>query len=54
MKQSTDDAKEGEMPVVMHRKNRHEWLVTMTLTDWMKLYKAYENETAETKDLPFT
>lgn len=29
----------GEMPVVMHRKNRKEWLVTMSLDDWMKLYE---------------
>lgn len=40
MKQSVDDAKEGEIPVVMHRKNREKWLVTMSLDDWMKLYKA--------------
>ena len=40
MKQSVDDTKEGEIPVVMHRKNREKWLVTMSLDDWMKLYKA--------------
>lgn len=37
--QSQSDAKEGEIPVVMHRKNRKEWLVTMPLEEWMKLYE---------------
>jgi Holliday junction resolvase len=32
------DAK-GELPAAFHRKDRCEWLVTMTLDDWMKLYK---------------
>ena len=35
MEQSKKDAKPGEIPVVMHRVNRGEWLVTMRLTDWM-------------------
>ena len=34
----------GEMPVVMHRKNRKEWLVTMPLDDWMKLYEKMVEE----------
>jgi len=41
MKQSERDAKEGEMPTVMHRRNRDEWKVTMLLTDWLKLYEAW-------------
>lgn len=32
------DAIDGENPVVMHRRNRKEWLVTMLLDDWMKMY----------------
>lgn len=40
MRQAQKDAKDEEMPVVMHRKNRERWLVTMTLEDWMELYKA--------------
>ena len=36
MEQSIRDAKEGETPVVMHRTNRHPWLVTMRLEDWLK------------------
>ena len=39
VEQSKNDARTGEMPVVMHRKNRKEWLVTMPLDDWMKLYE---------------
>ena len=39
MEQSVGDAKESEVPCVMHRKNRKGWLVTMRLDDWMKLYK---------------
>jgi len=42
MEQAKRDAKEGEKPVVMHKKNRTEWLVTMPLYDWIDLYKAWE------------
>lgn len=42
MQQSIRDAKADEIPVVMHRKNRAEWLVTMTFEEWIKLYKAWE------------
>lgn len=38
MAQSVHDAKEGEKPAVFHRKNNHEWLVTLRLDDFMKLY----------------
>lgn len=40
--QAKADAKEGELPTVFHRKDRCEWLVTMTLDDWMKMYKESE------------
>lgn len=36
--QAVRDAKNGEKPAVFHRKNDCEWLVTMRLEDWMKLY----------------
>jgi len=39
MEQSVKDARDGEMPVVMHRKNRKAWLVTMRLEDFIKLYR---------------
>ena len=44
MAQSKSDANEGETPTIFHRKDRCEWLVTMTLADWMKLYKNQEVE----------
>lgn len=36
MNQSVRDARDGEIPVVMHRKNRTEWLFTQRLEDWLK------------------
>lgn len=39
VEQSRNDAREAEIPVVMHRKNRREWLVTMPLKEWMKMYE---------------
>lgn len=39
MDQSIRDAREGEIPVVMHRKSRRPWLVTMQLEDFVELYK---------------
>ena len=39
VEQSKNDAREGELPVVMHRKNKKEWLVTMPLEEWMRLYE---------------
>lgn len=41
--QAKADAK-GEIPTVFHRKDRCEWLVTMTLDDWIELYKRSELE----------
>lgn len=31
----------GNFPMVAHRKNRGQWLVTMRADDWFKLYDAY-------------
>ena len=42
MTQAINDAKNGELPTVFHRKNREQWLVTMRLDDWMDLYKEYK------------
>lgn len=41
MAQAIHDAKKGELPAVFHRRNHCEWLVTMRLDDWIKLYKEY-------------
>ena len=40
--QSRRDAREGEIPVVMHRKTRSPWMVTMTLEEWMEIYREWE------------
>ncbi len=39
--QAMNDAKEEEIPVVIHRKNRQEWKVTLSLDDFITLYKSY-------------
>lgn len=36
--QSTRDAKAEEIPTVMHKKNGTQWLVTLSLDDFMQLY----------------
>ena len=38
MAQSRRDARQGEIPTVFHRKNNCDWLVTLTLDEFMKLY----------------
>ena len=42
MEQSVRDARYDEFPTVMHRKNGKQWLVTMSLIDWMELFQAWE------------
>ena len=42
MDQSIRDARYGEKPTVMHRKNGKQWLVTMPLIDWMDMYQEWE------------
>lgn len=39
--QAKSDAKEKELPTVFHRKDRCEWLVTIRLEDWIKIYKEW-------------
>ena len=42
MEQATRDARQGETPVVMHRKNNCKWLVTMWLEDdWIEMYREW-------------
>lgn len=39
MNQAVNDSEgTGDTPVVIHRKNRTEWLVTMRLDDWIEFY----------------
>lgn len=42
MEQARRDAREGEMPVVMHRRDRQDWKVTLSVEDFMKLYQEVE------------
>ena len=44
LQQSIRDARDTEVPVVMHRKNRTEWKVTMLFDDWIKMYKTWEKD----------
>ena len=44
LEQSASDARLGEVPVVMHRKNRVPWKITMLFADWMEFYKAWERD----------
>lgn len=39
LSQAKSDARDGEMPVVMHRKNNCEWVVIQPLSDWIQLYR---------------
>ena len=41
--QAKADAKNNEIPTIFHRKDNHEWLVTMSLDDYMKMYKECED-----------
>lgn len=40
--QARRDSRDGELPVVIHKKNYCEDLVTMRFEDWIKLYREYE------------
>lgn len=42
MAQSIHDARDGEIPVVMHRRNNAKWLITLHLDDFMEIYKEWE------------
>lgn len=49
--QAKRDAKAGgnNLPAVFHKKNNAEILVTMTLDDWVKLYREYELNKGDNK-----
>jgi len=40
--QSKRDA-QGKIPIVAHRRNNCEWLITMRAEDWFKLYREWES-----------
>lgn len=39
--QAKSDAKNDEIPIVFHRKDRCNWLVSMELEEFMKIYREY-------------
>ena len=49
MAQAVRDAKKFQdgVPTVFHRRNREEWLVTMSLNDWLALFNGIHRKGAE-------
>lgn len=43
MNQAKRDRRENEIPAVFHRKNNCEWLVTLTLDDFIKIYREWKD-----------
>lgn len=43
LEQSVRDARAGETPVVIHRKNRQAWRITMYLEDFLNYYEGGRN-----------
>ena len=41
MEQACGDMAKGDMPIIAHRKNREDWMITMRFEDWMEIYKRY-------------
>ena len=45
LEQSIRDAEasgKGEIPILAHKKNNAEWLITMRAEDWFQLYREWE------------
>ena len=47
MAQSERDAKEDQVPIVIHKKDRKPWLVTMNLNDFVSMYRMWIKEWTE-------
>lgn len=43
LEQSTNDAREGEIPVVFHRKNHQKWVAIMELDNFLNMYEEARN-----------
>lgn len=43
MAQSVRDAKDGEIPIVAHKKNNTKWLITMEAESFFELYREWED-----------
>jgi len=44
MKQSICDCEDKAVPIVAHRRNREEWLISMRAVDWFKMYHRTKDE----------
>lgn len=42
--QAVRDAKGLKIPAVFHRRNRGRWMVTLSLDDFMRIYKAWQKD----------
>lgn len=40
--QARRDAKDGQLPIIAHRRNHCDWLVVMRAEDWFRLYREWE------------
>ena len=49
MKQAIRDSEGKAKPIVAHRRNREEWLVTMRAEDWMEIYTVWQREECSQK-----
>ena len=38
-----DSQRSGRVPIVAHRKNHCEWLITMTAEDWFEMLKEWRD-----------
>ena len=47
MKQAESDARDGEAPMVFHRKDREPWYVTMRIDDWAIRETIFQKEWKE-------
>lgn len=41
LEQSVRDARAGEIPVVIHRKNRQQWRITLRLCDFLEIFERW-------------
>jgi len=42
MQQSIRDCEEQAIPIVAHRRNRDQWMITMLASDWFSLFREWE------------
>lgn len=43
LEQASRDAAEGQVPIVMHRKNKTPWMVTLTAQDYWEMFRAWRS-----------